>query len=70
VLKNLLIESQRLYNALMLDARERFGENVHELLVRRNVLDAECTFLVMISNEMIPDVDVLRSLIIRLAFDD
>lgn len=70
VLKNLLIESQRVNDVLVFDARERFGKYVGELFVCRNVFDVKRASFIMISDEVIPDVDMLRALIIGFVFDD
>src|SRR5271156_2822228 len=69
-LKNLLIETQRMNDVFVLEARERFGKDVGELLICRDVFDIEGAAFVMISYEVITDIDMFRSLIIRFAVDD
>jgi hypothetical protein len=70
VLKNLLIESQRMDNVLVFDAGEQLCECVGKLLISRDVFKVKCASFVMVSDEVIPDVDVLRMLIIRFVLDD
>jgi hypothetical protein len=51
-------------DVFVLDARERFRENVGELLICRDVLHVEASAFIMISYEMISNIDVLRPLIV------
>ena len=58
MLKNLLIESQRIDDILVFDSGERLREYVGELFVCRDVFDIECASFIMVSDEVISDIDV------------
>ena len=54
----------------MFDSWKGFGEDVSNLLIARNVFDAERSFPEMISNKVISNVDVFGSLIFRFVLCD
>jgi hypothetical protein len=68
--EKLLIKAQSMHECLMFETRERFGKNIGNLFGAGDMFDGIRSSFVMVSNEVVSNVNMLGPLIIWFAFGD